>query len=81
MHVQIAKWGNSLGLRLPRALADEVGVTAGERVEITAEAGVLVVRPLRPRWTLVDLLTNMTPDAMAQAFDWGDGAGRGRIDD
>ena len=36
MNVLISRWGNSLGLRLPRSMAEQVGVRAGERVTVTA---------------------------------------------
>ncbi len=81
MLVQVSMWGNSLGLRLPRALAEQIGVDAGAKVEITAEGDALVVRPASRRWTLQDMVVNMTPDAMAEAFDWGDDAGRDRVED
>ena len=38
MQVQIARWGNSLGLRIPKDIARLTGLEAGARVEIEAEA-------------------------------------------
>ena len=32
--MQIAKWGNSLAVRLPKKLVDEMGLKAGDEVEI-----------------------------------------------
>jgi antitoxin MazE len=81
MLVQIARWGNSLGLRLPRSMASQIGVEAGSRVEILAEGDHLIVRSAPSRWTLDDLLANMTPEAMGEAFDWGEDVGREWIDD
>ena len=81
MFVQIAKWGNSLGLRLPRSMASQIGVEAGSQVEILAEGDHLIVRSAAARWTLDDVLANMTPEAMGEAFDWGEDVGRERIDD
>jgi len=42
----IQQWGNSLGLRLPSAVAHEVGLHADQRVRITVEDGGIVIRPL-----------------------------------
>jgi antitoxin MazE len=81
MLVQISKWGNSLGLRLPRSLAQQIGVGPGAKVEVIAEGDRLIVKAARPRWALDDLLVNMSPDAMGDAFDWGEDVGRERIDD
>lgn len=81
MYVQVTKWGNSLGLRLPRSMASQIGVEAGSQVEILAEGDRLIVRSATARWTLDDVLANMTPEAMGEAFDWGEDVGRERIDD
>ena len=76
MLVQVSKWGNSLGLRLPKALAQQIGVGEGHKVTVTAEGDHLVVRAVAPQWALEDLLANVTPEAMSAAFDWGDDKGR-----
>ena len=76
MQVQVARWGNSLGLRLPKDIAEKVGLQAGSRVEIAAENGRVVISPAQPRYVLADLLKGMTPDAMHEAFDWGPDVGR-----
>jgi antitoxin MazE len=76
MHVLLAKWGNSLGLRVPNALARQLGIGEGQRVKVTVERGRLIVAPVAPAYRLKDLLANMNPKAMRAAFDWD--AERGR---
>jgi antitoxin MazE len=41
----IKHWGNSLGLRLPAAVAREAGLHADQRVRITVENGSIMIRP------------------------------------
>jgi antitoxin MazE len=77
MQVNVARWGNSLGLRIPKDVADQAGLKAGSRVEIAAENGRIVIAPARPRrYVLADLLEGMTPEAVRDAFDWGPDRGR-----
>ncbi|HTQ32841.1 MAG TPA: AbrB/MazE/SpoVT family DNA-binding domain-containing protein [Stellaceae bacterium] len=76
MQVNIARWGNSLGLRIPKDLADQAGLHAGSRVEIAAENGRIIIAPARRRYVLAELLEDMTPEAMREAFDWGPDPGR-----
>ncbi|MGL4438528.1 MAG: AbrB/MazE/SpoVT family DNA-binding domain-containing protein [Bosea sp. (in: a-proteobacteria)] len=35
--MQISKWGNSLAVRLPKALTDELGLKAGDEVTMVAQ--------------------------------------------
>lgn len=71
MQVRVSRWGNSLGLRIPRDIASRAGLREGDRVEIEAEAGRIIISPARPRYVLAELLKGMTPEAMRKAFDWG----------
>ncbi len=81
MEVQITKWGNSLGLRLPRSLALQAGVREGQRVRIVADGDRLIVQAAPARYRIEDLVAGMTPLAAHEAFDWGEDAGREVIDD
>ena len=49
MQTKIQKWGNSLGLRIPRSFAAEAQVEEGAIVDLSVENGRLLVRPLRVR--------------------------------
>lgn len=62
MQTKIQKWGNSLGLRIPRSVAAEAQVEEGAAVELSVESGRLLVRPLRVRkYALSALLKKVTP--------------------
>lgn len=77
MRTRIVKWGNSLGLRIPRAFAAEVGVADGTPVELTLEDGCLVIRTVAPAgWTLDGLLAGVTPENLHAVVDTGDAVGR-----
>ena len=45
----VAKWGNSLGVRLPRALVDDLGLKPGDDLQIVAATStrVEVVKDVR----------------------------------
>jgi antitoxin MazE len=59
--VQISKWGNSLGLRVPRDVAARAGLTEGSRVDIeAAEDGRIIISRSRRRFTMDELLAGMT---------------------
>jgi antitoxin MazE len=76
MQAKVQKWGNSLGVRIPRGLAEEVGLGAGTEVGLTAKDGELVLRSSLPnRLRLPDLLVGITPGIIHASIDTGDAVG------
>jgi len=71
MQVRLARWGNSLGFRIPKDIASRAGFYKGARVEVEAEGNRIIITPARRRYVLADLLKGMTPQAMREAFEWG----------
>jgi antitoxin MazE len=61
MTAKVQKWGNSLALRLPKALADELRLEQGCAVELRGVDGKLIVEPHRPpQYRLEDLLKKVS---------------------
>ncbi len=61
MTARVQKWGNSLALRLPKALADEFQLEQGSAVELRVVGNTLVLKPHRPRqYRLEDLLRKVS---------------------
>ena len=46
MRAKVQKWGNSLGIRIPKALAQEVGLETDSEVDLAALDGKLVISPV-----------------------------------
>ena len=64
MRTSVQKWGNSLGIRIPKVVAEEASLHSGSMVELIHQDGVLLVRPIhkgRPRYRLEDLTGKITP--------------------
>jgi antitoxin MazE len=61
MMVTISRWGNSFGIRIPKALLEEARLREGDRVEIECHDGELVIAKSRRR-TLEELVAEMTPE-------------------
>jgi antitoxin MazE len=61
MKVKIAKWGNSLGLRLPKTAVEATGLRPGAEVDVVVEGNALRVTRSLPvkHYRLEDLLAEM----------------------
>ncbi len=77
MLTRIQKWGNSLGLRIPKSYAADVEVEAGSTVDICVENGDLVIRPVRRRqYVLSELLEGVNSGNLHEEISTGDPVGR-----
>jgi antitoxin MazE len=61
MKVKIAKWGNSLAIRLPKAVVDEARLKPDTDVDVTVEQGEVRVKRVRPRYTLEGMIAAIKP--------------------
>jgi len=81
----IGRWGRSLAIRIPGEVATAAGLRDGERVDVEAHDGEIVVRRAAPRFTLEELFHGKTPEewraAYADAFDWGPDVGRELVEE
>ena len=76
MQTKVAKWGNSLAVRIPAAIAEEFNVACGDAVDLEVINGQLVVVPARVRVPKLDaLLDNLDPATLHGEVDWGRPAG------
>ncbi len=77
MLTKIQKWGNSLGLRIPKSFASQASVQAGSTVDIAIEDGGFVIRPIRrPRYSLQDLLRGINARNRHEEISTGEPVGR-----
>ena len=72
---QVSKWGNSLGLRLPKAVAREARLDEGDTVDVAVKDGAIVIRPSRPTYSLEQLVATITPRNRHRESDWGERVG------
>ena len=80
MYATIQKWGNSQGLRIPKALLDAVGLRENDRVELVqSEDGIQIKRAVSvPHRTLEERLTSFYGKPIEnierldeQEYNWG----------
>jgi antitoxin MazE len=68
----ISKWGNSLAVRIPLAIAKQAGLGEGDGVKLALDRdGGIVLRPTRRKYELSDLVARITPENRHRETDWG----------
>lgn len=77
METILSRWGNSLGLRLPKAIARAAGLDAGDSVLIeTCEDGIRIRKSNKqPRYSLEALLDQVTDENRHAPVEWGEAQG------
>lgn len=77
MHAKIQRWGNSLGLRIPKSVAAGVGVKVDSVVDLSVDGDKIVIRPVRRvRYDLDELLRDVTPENLHGEVDIDGPVGR-----
>ena len=76
MTTTVQKWGNSLALRIPSAVARQIRVASGDAVELKVGSGILTIRATRPRYQLANLVAQIRPDNCHREVEWGASVGR-----
>jgi antitoxin MazE len=77
MATRIQRWGNSLAVRIPKALAEEAHLGLGCAVDVTVVDGSVVVTPSAdPHYTLQELLAGVTKDNIHGEVGTGPAVGR-----
>lgn len=72
MRAKVQRWGNSLALRIPKALAEEAGLEQGKPVDVRYVDGELRIRKRRrKRYDLDELLASVPDDYDEGEWDIG----------
>ena len=68
---RVSRWGNSLGLRLPKSVARQARLEEGDTVDVAVNNGAIVIRHARPRYALAELVGRITVRNRHGEDDWG----------
>jgi antitoxin MazE len=83
--VRVGRWGKNLAIRFPGEVVKAVRLNDGERVEVDARDGEIIIRRAVPRFHAKELFKGKTARQWraeyAGAFDWGPDVGREIVED
>lgn len=61
MVVTISKWGNSLGVRIPKDALEQAHLSEGDVVDVIPENGRITLKPHTAELTIEQLIDMITP--------------------
>ncbi len=68
----VKKWGNSLAVRIPTSIAQELGLSENSSVKISSDGIVATIQPRKHKKVSLDeLVTSITVENRHQEIDWG----------
>ena len=69
-HSKVQKWGNILGIRIRRSIADQLDLKENTEVDITIQDKTLVIAPCRKQYTLSSLIEDVKPEDLHGKMDF-----------
>ena len=71
IELQIGKWGNSLGIRLPKHISEILHLRPKDKVSCAIENGKLILKPVRSvkKYALKELLAKV--EETGEEVSWG----------
>ena len=71
MSTTAQKWGNSLGIRLPKSLAEKHGVVNGSQIEFHENKEEILIKPVEKNLSLEEMLAQITDENRHDYIDFG----------
>jgi antitoxin MazE len=75
MKTKIQKWGNSLGVRLPKSITEQKALKEGRGVSIMIKDNQIVIEPIEEDETLESIMAAVSPDNLPREIDWAEEQG------
>lgn len=76
MNAKIQKWGNSLGLRIPKHIAKQVNLSEGSSLIVAVENENIILSPQKKPLSLSVLVDAITPQNRHGEIEWGETQGK-----
>ncbi len=72
LNTVVAKWGNSLAVRIPQNLAKKISLAEGVQIDLGVVDGTLLIKPrTRKRYSLDELVEEITSENLHGEIDCG----------
>lgn len=74
--VSVRPWGNSQGIRIPRAVLEKLNIKTSDELQIDVVENAIVLKKVFRHKTLEERAAEFGGEISVCPFDWGDPVGR-----
>jgi antitoxin MazE len=75
------KWGNSLAVRIPKAVAEQAKLSEGDALELeVSHDGTVQLQRVGKVPTLAQLVAQITPENRYEETSWGGDVGKEKVE-
>ena len=75
MEAKIQKWGNSLGIRIPKNILKSLNIKTNDLIE-QEEDKIIISIPKKQKISLEERFKNYRGDNLAKSFSWDEAKGK-----
>lgn len=75
MDINLQKWGNSQGIRIPKNILEVLNWKENKKLNLKIEKSEIVIRKLHKRKTIYELFENADDEMVCEPFEWGESVG------
>lgn len=75
MACKILKWGNSVGVRIPKVYMDKLGLKTGDSVDFNTDGEKLIVTKVSEN-TLKSRIEKFNGEGECEKFEWSESRGK-----
>ena len=75
MKTKLQKWGHSLAVRIPKSFVNTINVKECDEVELIIEDNKLIIKPLRHKYYIDELLSKINSDNLHNEIKTGSPVG------
>lgn len=72
-NLHVGKWGSSLAVRIPKAIAEQCGVTEGSALEMDVKGSQIILS--KRAYDLAEMLNRITPENCHPEQEFGEAEG------
>jgi len=69
---KVQMWGNSLAIRIPKAIAENINISQGTQIEFSLNEGRIILTPIKgPKYSLNELLDGINNNNLHNETETG----------